>query len=323
MTECAVCYVSDLNFLLPTIISAAGLRQFVDKEKAAVFIFAADIEESRIQELQRFLAPYSINIISMDSKVYSSYDAAKFNQTHVSPATLGRFFMEGLLPGSYKRIVYIDGDTWMKRDPSELIDAVVPEGKFAAADDMMRFRSNNITAHGKSVRDYFKGLKLDKKNGYLNGGVLAASRATWRQISEEAFTFFLANTALCKFHDQSAMNAVIGDRRLRLSQKWNFQTPFCYLDIEKQLEPAIYHFTQFPKPWMGESDPWKEIYAPYMAKVGLFKDLKLLLKLLDDDAIESHNRAAEKKYRILKIPGVTRLLQMNMGWAGLQKTAWL
>jgi lipopolysaccharide biosynthesis glycosyltransferase len=323
MTDCAVCYVSDLNFLLPTLVSAIGLRRYVAAAEAGVFIYAADLETARIMELQHFLMPYSINVIPMDGTTYKMYDPDKFNQTHVSPAALGRFFMEDALPARYKRIVYIDGDTWIRRDPSALINASVPEGRLAAAEDMVFFRNNNFTKHGKSVRDYFAGLGLDEKNGYFNSGVLAASRNTWRQISGEAFKFFLANTTLCKYHDQSALNAIIGDRRLRLSQKWNFQTPFRYLGIENKVDAAIYHFTMFPKPWMGKSEPWKEIYEPYMGRVELFRDLKFPLKRLETSTIDNHNRAMERKFRILKVPGMTKLLQMNMGWEALEKKAWL
>jgi hypothetical protein len=28
-TDCAICYVSDINFLLPSLVSAAGVRRFV------------------------------------------------------------------------------------------------------------------------------------------------------------------------------------------------------------------------------------------------------------------------------------------------------
>ena len=44
--------------------------------------------------------------------------------------------------------------------------------------------------------------------------------------------------------------------------QWNFQTSFRYLGIENRVNPNIYHFTRFPKPWMGECEPWADIYEP-------------------------------------------------------------
>jgi hypothetical protein len=50
------------------------------------------------------------------------------------------------------------------------------------------------------------------------------SRRTWRSIMADAHNSFAVNTAACKNHDQSALNAVAHDRRVRLSLQWNFQT---------------------------------------------------------------------------------------------------
>jgi lipopolysaccharide biosynthesis glycosyltransferase len=144
--ECAVCYVSDLNFLLPTLVSAASLRKFVPKHKADVYIFLVDEDIQRLEALNAFLKTYNIDILPLDSRSFSEFDADKFNKSYLSAATLGRFFIEGLLPPSCRRIVYIDGDTWVRRDPSPLIDAVVPDGRFAAVEDMLTFRSGNFTS---------------------------------------------------------------------------------------------------------------------------------------------------------------------------------
>ena len=93
--ECAVCYVSDLNFLLPTLVSAASLRKFVPKHKADVYIFLVDEDIQRLEALNAFLKTYNIDILPLDSRSFSEFDADKFNKSYVSAATLRRFFIEG------------------------------------------------------------------------------------------------------------------------------------------------------------------------------------------------------------------------------------
>jgi len=93
--ECAVCYVSDLNFLLPTLVSATGLRKFVLAHKADVYIFLIDEDD----ELNRFLNRLDICVMPMDSRSYTGFDVKH-------------------------------GDTWIQRDPSPLIEAIIPDGRF-------------------------------------------------------------------------------------------------------------------------------------------------------------------------------------------------
>lgn len=218
-----------------------------------------------------------------------------------------------MLPDTHRRIVYLDGDTWIRRDPSALIEASVPEGKLAAVEDMTSFRYSSPTACGREVRSYFTSLGLKRHNGYFNSGVLAASRLTWRRIMAEAHKFFAANTAACKNQDQSALNAVAHNSRVRLSLQWNFQTSFRYLGIENRVNPNIYHFTRFPKPWMGECEPWADIYESYKKAVQPFAPLNLPLTQTTPDVISSHNTWARTKYRVLKSPLLARLFSICMG----------
>lgn len=91
--DCAICYVADTNFTLPTLVSATGLRKFVPPEMAPIYVFLID-DDGRISELSRFLAPYHIRIVSMSSSAYSNFDRDQLNRSHVPAAALGRFCLE-------------------------------------------------------------------------------------------------------------------------------------------------------------------------------------------------------------------------------------
>jgi lipopolysaccharide biosynthesis glycosyltransferase len=321
--DCAVCYVSDLNFLLPTLVSAAGLRKFVPRHKADINIFLVDQDIQPFDMLNSFLKTYEINVLPLDSRSFSGFDAEKFKKSYLSTATLGRFFIEGQLPPSCKRIVYIDGDTWIRRDPSPLIDAVVPEGRFAAVEDMLTFRCGNLTSYARSIKEHFNSLGLQRKFGYFNTGVFAVSRDTWRGLAAEGYRFFLENTAACTYHDQSALNAIMGDRRLPLSLKWNFQTSYRHLGIEKTVKPCIYHFSQFPKPWMGVCAPWEDIYPDYQAALVPFSSLQLPIRTLSAETINAHNAFVRKKFLPLKLPFVANLIALTSGIVSLESKTWL
>lgn len=299
--ECAVCYVTDRCFLLPSLVSAVGLRRFVPAHKADVFIFAIDLDEAEISSIARSVQADAIQVVRMDSKSFPNAEWAKANKTHVPLATLGRFFIDDLLPEATRRLVYLDGDTWIRQDPSALIETVFDDGRFAAVEDITFFSRNDITGHGRSVRRYLAGLGIDADKGYFNAGVFAVSRRTWRAVAAEALQFFKYNTSACRYHDQSAMNAVVGDRRIRLSPRWNFQTPFRYWNVDTQVDPVIYHFSQAPKPWCGPVLPWAELFEPYEHELERFNSLGLPLNRLSSEAIVAANKHAHRQMQRLRL----------------------
>lgn len=306
--ECAVCYSCDINFLLPSVVSAISLRKFVPSKKADIFIFAVDTDEAIITELNRMLAPRHIFVMAMKSSLYTGFDVEKFNKTGVTNATLARFFLDEVLPRSTRRIVYIDGDTWVHTDPSRLIEAIVPEGRFAAAEDMISLRYNRWNPRGRLYISYLQDLGISiKRDGYFNAGVFAVSRQTWRTIAAEAFAFFRSNIEICKYHDQSALNAIMRGRRLRLSAKWNFQTPLRYLPIEERIKPSIHHFHSYPKPWMGPCEPWKDYFQAYETAFKPFEALQLPIKRMYAAEIEAHNNVNWRKSLLMKSPVVGNL----------------
>jgi lipopolysaccharide biosynthesis glycosyltransferase len=200
----------------------------------------------------------------------------------------------------------------------------VPEGKLAAAEDMISFRYSTITPRGRMKMPYLAGIGVHPpRTGYLNAGVLAVSRNTWSAIASEAFEFFINNVEACEYHDQSALNAVIGDRRLRLSLKWNFQTPFRYLGIEQSISPSIYHFHSHPKPWMGRCEPWPEIYEEYESASKPLQALDLPVTKLDAAAIAEHNQLNWRKAALTKYPIVSTIAERHLGIKAYERDAWL
>src|SRR5437764_793673 len=71
---------------------------------------------------------------------------------------------------------------------------------------------------------------------------------------------FLSHLDTCKRFDQSALNAIVGPKRLRLSAKWNFQTQLKVWGVVRIVEPVLYHCNLPPKPWQGRISPWEEMY---------------------------------------------------------------
>jgi lipopolysaccharide biosynthesis glycosyltransferase len=283
------------------------------------------VDEEKIKEANVLLASQAIHVLTIEDEVFGEIDKDRLSRTHTPMAMFGRLFMQNLLPDSCKRIVYLDGDTWILRDPTALIEAVVPEGHLTAAEDTIYFRQKfGFGATTKEIRNYFGQLGLTQKQGYFNSGVFATSRKTWEVISKEAYAYYINNAKICEHSpDQSALNAIIGDRRLRLSNKWNFQTQLKIWGADRYIVPHIIHFNRYPKPWMGVSEPWKEMYEEYQKAIEMFSPLKLPLKTLDAETMTKFNESTKKSYSYLKLPFVSWLVLRIVNFKNTEKTAWM
>jgi lipopolysaccharide biosynthesis glycosyltransferase len=298
----AVCYVADLNFMLPSLISAAQVRRFVPARDAKIYIFAIGTDDVTTSRIKDFVKPLDLEIVHVDSTLFAGVDwsrADKKGIPHVPITALGRFFIAELLPQTCRNILYLDGDTWINQNPAPLVHAKLPDGKLAAVEDDVFFCKNDLTPNGQFVRSYFQGIGINAAKGYFNSGVLAATRNAWRTIAGEALEFFKKNTEVCTFYDQSAMNAVVGERRIRLSLAWNFQTPYRYWHIEEEISPIIYHFSQALKPWTGPVEPWAEIFPLYEKQAAAFAALALPSVRLSGQEIATASALARRTRRKL------------------------
>jgi lipopolysaccharide biosynthesis glycosyltransferase len=296
--DCAVFYVTDAGFAFPTLVSALAVREQAGPEITDIRIVLTNVSSDFAERLSDFLAPFAIQVNTMPSELYSNFDLASFNKTHVPRSSLGRFFMLECSPGTYEHVIYLDGDTWISGDITPLIKYRPPKGMIAAAEDPSYYYRNNLGENGKRTRSYFKGLGIDSSKGYFNAGVLSADKEAWNDISNNAFDFFANNTTACVYHDQSALNVAAQGRRVRLSPRWNFFDHYSYWDLEERIKPAIYHFAGGAKPWTGRFFPWQNIHDSYRGRIEQLAHLDLDIKTMSDDRAMQENatrRAYKKK----------------------------
>jgi lipopolysaccharide biosynthesis glycosyltransferase len=169
--ETAICYIADINFLRQALATATRLRSFVSADVASVYCIVIDVDAESLQGATSALKALNIEVLHLPEATMLDFDEDKFRKNNISHATLGRFFMEALLPDRITRVVYFDADTWPLHDPSALIHAVIPEGRFAAVNDMMSYTSHEAGSWGAFVRQYFEKLNVDPKRGYFNATI--------------------------------------------------------------------------------------------------------------------------------------------------------
>jgi lipopolysaccharide biosynthesis glycosyltransferase len=246
---------SDRSFVLPTLIACtqileqAGMRQLAD-----AMIVTTDLNIRELELLSETASQMGVDVRQLTLK--TELNNLHFNKTHVPISTLTRLYTPELIDTKYDHVVYIDGDVQIVGEIQPLVCYDVPKGKLLAAPDRFVLGGMSFGWRAESWREdlsYLSSLGIDKPSEYFNAGVLAASRNTWSSACEEALDFFKRNSQLCKFHDQSALNAVCKGETIKLSPAYNFHTSLRQIGAEDFLSPRIIHFTGADKPWLVES----------------------------------------------------------------------
>lgn len=313
--DCIACYVTDEGFLFPSICSALSLRRACGTAAQDIAIFATGLDPQLLGSLGLLLAPFGVALrpLAMD---LAAVDSSAWNGTHVPMTTLGRFFLPDLAAEGYARILYVDGDTVFRSAPTGLLQGDPGPGRIGAVEDIRSFaRHDWIGRTGSFTRNYFDDIGVEPGQGYFNGGLFLARAADWPAMARDCLAFLMRNTAQCKFHDQSAMNAVLGrGNRVPLSLRWNFQTPYHLLGVFDAIDPVVLHFTEANKPWLGALRPWADWHALYLEIAALLPSLPRR-EPWDDAQVDAANRHYASRVRrqdglfAFRLPGRRRQIR--------------
>lgn len=175
-----------------------------------------------------------------------------------------RFFIDDFIPNNVNKVLYIDADTIVRRSLLELMNTNL-DGKTLAG---------VLDAGGNEL--YKKRIGLEKKDVYINSGVLLINMLKWRELNAEERLLSFVNSfpAILKYPDQDAINVVFKNDIYVLSLKYNYSCQFTELEYKYYLrkktwlypesevkelvtnrhnEIVVVHFSGAAKPWyIGE-----------------------------------------------------------------------
>jgi lipopolysaccharide biosynthesis glycosyltransferase len=216
-------------------------------------------------------------------------DAARFAHFPEDPVITRTAYWRILLPEllpDVDRILYLDGDVMVRRDPGALVDADLGDASTAGVRDYEWWHASS--AGGIPGRH-----DLAPATPYVNTGVLLMSLERWRRRGLAAkVQAFRQATPEARELDQDAINvAVHGDVAL-LDPRWNVQTPafdarwpripgpgelpspFPWTVVDQvRRDPWIVHFTTDRKPWRpGCTHPLQRQWLALLARTSWADD---------------------------------------------------
>jgi lipopolysaccharide biosynthesis glycosyltransferase len=162
--------------------------------------------------------------------------------------TFFRLFVPNVLRGLYRRILYLDVDTYVENAaPFALFDLDMGGHMVAAVRDCyVAFLPNehelNMTLGGRHRRYFNAGVLL------IDGEMYVATDALAR-LAPIIARMLAPNT----YMDQSSLNMLLDGNWLELSPAFNMFLPVWNGGLPRAFPPAITHFAGKHKPWHGAS----------------------------------------------------------------------
>lgn len=236
------------------------------------FILDGGISEKNKNKIKslNYIKNFSIKFYEMKDDNFSDF---KLNRHHISIATYYRLMLFDLLDKDIKKIIYLDCDTIIKKDLSQLWEIDLEEYFALVIEDEC-----GITQSERL------GLPINYK--YFNAGVLVFNVEKMKEFDfyNKCLTCYKNNKNIITLQDQDILNILLNNKCKFIPLNWNANSriylddnlklniSFCKKFYTKKEEdnakynPYILHYT-------GEAKPW-DIYCKHPLKSEYFRYLR-------------------------------------------------
>lgn len=264
----------DKNYVMPTGIMMCSLCENNKDEEITFHIIHADLNEEEKNSLTNIAKRYGKEICFYTVEVQKLADITTIGQNQQRNLPLSAYYrllFVDLLPKHIEKVLYLDGDTIVSANLTELWNTDIEDYALAAVID--------YTLHERAVA--YNRLRYPFRLGYFNSGVLLINVSYWRQV--DATNLFLdfikKHPEGLANHDQDVLNYIFCKKKKFIHIKYNLQQGFLLQpeyrlvswEYEEEIEdaarhPVIIHYNYRLKPWYKDcEDPYKDEFLKYKA----------------------------------------------------------
>ena len=231
--------------------------------------FSLDIT-SKFYKLKSKYSGFNINFVEMGK----TFSYKKMQIAHITSPTYYRLKIAHILPAEYNKAIYLDVDTIVLQDLSELYNIDLEDNYIAGVKAAGYILSKNN-------REYYNSIGLLDISSYINAGVTLWNLKQLRKDSMSAKLSELAQNDYSSM-DQDIINVAFQGRIKILPIKFNLMTKYKdlfsknilkreqYYDIYPENEiieainnPVIIHYADKIKPWNSEKTILRNVWLKY------------------------------------------------------------
>ena len=250
MNTVNICYATNESFAPYMAVSITSLLENNSSCNVVVHILHSDLSKAAKARLQMFESRYKNAKIQIHKIDDSRFEKFGITIEHITKETYFRYMIAEVMP-NIDNVLYLDGDTIVNGDISELFDTDLTNYYCAGVSDIY------IESVG-----YKKTLGID--GVYINAGVILFNLDEMRKIDIAEKLFKLTAENNFKYQDQDAINVAFNGKMKELDCIYNFKRAHQKAFPEKVPSAKIIHYVGPNKPWRKFSlNRLKRIYFKY------------------------------------------------------------
>lgn len=240
------CYATNEGFAPYMAVSITSLLENNASHNIVVHILHSDLSEATLARLSSFEARYKNAKILFHKIDSSRFEKFGLTIEHITKETYFRYMIADVLR-DIDRVLYLDGDTIVNGDISELFDT-----------DLTNF-------YCAGVRDIYIESVDHKKDGlYINAGVILFNLDEMRKTNAAEKLFKLTAENNFKHQDQDAINVAFNGKIKELDCIYNFKRDHQKNFPQRLHSAKIVHYVGPSKPWKKFTlNPVKLLYYKY------------------------------------------------------------
>jgi len=219
-----ILYTCDDKFCAYTGISITSLfENNKDLSEINVYIAGQDISEDNKNRLNKTAVKYGRNIMVLDtSRVDKFLDDNNIKNYNYSKAPYYRLFLDELLPLSVKKVLYIDSDTVITGDLSEL-ESLTP-----GPDEVCAMKRDPVFPEHKTS------IGMSAEDIYYHSGVMIFYLDNWRRLKcrDLLMKEIREGRSDTRLPDQDLLSRALNKNIQTLDLKYNFLAHIPYLGID-------------------------------------------------------------------------------------------
>jgi lipopolysaccharide biosynthesis glycosyltransferase len=241
-TKFAVALVSDENQFPVAVFLASQLTRLNPRDDTDIVIVSdANAEMAKAHDFG-----VSARLFSVGDQLAN----ARFpTSNYVSRATYYRLYLAELFAGDYRRILYIDLDTYVHDARIfRLLDLEMDNHSIGGVRDTM-IGHTALPINLTELRNTLSKNSLK----YLNGGInlIDVKRFSAQDIRNKVIELISQGKLPLQYNDQTALNAALDGDWLELSPSFNMVVPLWNSFVRDVCDPVVVHFAGPNKPWHG------------------------------------------------------------------------
>lgn len=245
-------FAADKNYIPFLSVSLDSLKENASKSyRYEIYILNTDIDEKEAEPVKKFEdEKFGVHFIDVSERLEEVKNSLQLRDYYTG-ATYYRIFIANMFP-EYEKALYIDSDTIVLGDVSELFNTELKSNLIGAIPD-------EAVAVVPEFRLYTKetlGVEAEK---YFNAGVILMNLKEFRKSNFYGkFCGLLKTYKFCVAQDQDYLNVLCKDKIVFVGNEWN------KMPIGGASEtPKLIHYNLTMKPWHYENILFKEHFWHY------------------------------------------------------------